>query len=218
MPTRRSPRLGAFYDGVLVHGDEAHVPLSASWPVAPALERRLIYTGYIAEAAMPLAGDGPGEEEILVSGGGSAASLPVYEAALGAASILGSEADPDARVLGVCWLATACQRSISTGSRAWLRGHVTVERARADFRDLLARCAVSVSQAGYNTMVELAQARARAVVVPFQAGREEEQALRAACFEKAGLISVVPEAAFRRTPWPPPSANGSGILVPIARP
>ena len=56
--------------------------------------------------------------------------------------------------------------------------------------------AVSVSQAGYNTMVELAQARARAVVVPFQAGREEEQSLRAKCFENAGLVSVVPEASL----------------------
>ena len=45
-------------------------------------------------------------------------------------------------------------------------------------------------------MVELAQARARAVVVPFQAGREEEQFLRAKCFENAGLVSVVPEASL----------------------
>ena len=189
-------RLETFYDGVLVHGDEAYVPLSASWPVAPALERRLIYTGYVAEAAMPLPEAGIGEGEILVSGGGSAASLPVYEAALGAASLLGTNSP----VASLRPWRVLVGHGVSTTDFERLVGrappHVTVERARADFRDLLARCAVSVSQAGYNTMVELAQARARAVVVPFQAGREEEQFLRAKCFENAGLVSVVPEASL----------------------
>jgi predicted glycosyltransferase len=189
-------RLGAYYDGVLVHGDEAHVPLSASWPVAPALERRLIYTGYIAEAAMPLPGDETGDGEVVVSGGGSAASLPVYEAALGAASILGADHAPGSLLPWRVLVGHGVPAADFDRLASLAPPHVTVERARADFRDLLARCAVSVSQAGYNTMVELAQARARSVVVPFQAGREEEQALRAACFERAGLISVVPEASL----------------------
>ena len=44
---------------------------------------------------------------------------------------------------------------------------------------LLAGAGVSISQAGYNTLMEVVQARARAVAVPFAGGNETEQTLRA---------------------------------------
>ena len=65
--------------------------------------------------------------------------------------------------------------------------NATVERARPDFRRLLARAAVSVSQAGYNTVVDLLRTGVRAVLVPFEAGRETEQRLRAECLQSLGL-------------------------------
>ena len=51
------------------------------------------------------------------------------------------------------------------------------ERVRDDFTTLLRNCAVSVSQAGYNTTLEILDAGARAVLVPFAGGAETEQAL-----------------------------------------
>jgi predicted glycosyltransferase len=71
-----------------------------------------------------------------------------------------------------------------------------LERSRADFTTLLANCALSVSQAGYNTLMETVQARTRAVVVPFARGQETEQALRARCFAERGLLEVVDEDAL----------------------
>jgi predicted glycosyltransferase len=65
--------------------------------------------------------------------------------------------------------------------------HVAVERARPDFRALLARAAVSVSQAGYNTAVDLLRTGVAAVLVPFEAGHETEQRLRAECLSALGL-------------------------------
>ena len=75
-------------------------------------------------------------------------------------------------------------------------GRVVVERARGDFTTLLANCEISVSQAGYNTLMELAQSGARAVVVPFAGGHESEQTLRAHCFAERGLLEIVPESAL----------------------
>src|SRR6185436_13631922 len=46
---------------------------------------------------------------------------------------------------------------------------VELERSRPDFTTLLANCALSVSQAGYNTLMETVSAGARAVMVPFAA-------------------------------------------------
>ncbi|OYX00631.1 MAG: hypothetical protein B7Z14_08475 [Bosea sp. 32-68-6] len=65
--------------------------------------------------------------------------------------------------------------------------NVTVERARADFPALLARSALSISQAGYNTVLDLVAAGRPAIVVPFDEGAETEQAIRAEAMERAGL-------------------------------
>jgi predicted glycosyltransferase len=70
-----------------------------------------------------------------------------------------------------------------------------VERNRPDFQRLLAGCRVSVSQAGYNTVVELLRTGRPGVLVPFEAGGQEtEQALRAARLAGRGLAEHVPEA------------------------
>jgi len=50
---------------------------------------------------------------------------------------------------------------------------------------------------GYNTVAETLQARVRAVLVPFAAGGETEQSLRAELLAARGAAVVVPEAALR---------------------
>ncbi|WP_439496285.1 glycosyltransferase family protein [Bosea sp. (in: a-proteobacteria)] len=172
-------RVAEHFDAVLVHGDAGLLPLEASWPVSPELARRLHYTGYLTgpEAPVVLLPSG----EIVVSGGGSGASLPLFDLAIAAAGLLG----PKAR-----WRILAGQ-GIAEPEFARLQasapGHVTVERARADFLALLAGCAVSISQAGYNTVLDLVRAGRPAIVVPFDAGNETEQAIRAEAMARAGL-------------------------------
>src|SRR5690606_32187740 len=71
-------RIARFYDTVLVHGDPRLIPLEASWPVDDGLGPLLRYTGYVDENPEPV----PAQERhgIVVSGGSSAASLPLYPA------------------------------------------------------------------------------------------------------------------------------------------
>ena len=68
-----------------------------------------------------------------------------------------------------------------------------VARAGPDYRALLAGAALSVSQCGYNTAVDLLATGTPAVLVPFEAGGETEQRLRAAVFARHGLGYVLPE-------------------------
>ncbi|MFW6076282.1 MAG: glycosyltransferase, partial [Hyphomicrobiales bacterium] len=65
-----------------------------------------------------------------------------------------------------------------------------------DFRALLARARLSVSQAGYNTAADVLRAGCRAVMVPFAEGGETEQARRAAALGDRGLAHVVEESAL----------------------
>ena len=62
--------------------------------------------------------------------------------------------------------------------RASLPPGCTLERHRPDLAALMGRCEVSVSQAGYNTVVEGLAAGARMVLVPFAGGVEDEQEQR----------------------------------------
>ncbi|HEY8382829.1 MAG TPA: glycosyltransferase [Microvirga sp.] len=178
-------RLRALYDLVLVHGDPDLIPLDASWPVERSIAPFLRYTGYVDEGAVVE----PAAERsgILASGGSSAASLPLYRAALEAARAVPEE---PWRILVGRGVPDDAFLSIKTNAPA----HVTVERARPDFRHLLASAAVSVSQAGYNTAVDLLQAGPAAVLVPFEAGHETEQRQRAERLRDRGLAQVIPEA------------------------
>lgn len=183
--------LDRFVDAILVHGDPDLVPIEASWPLAPTLRPRLVYTGYVGPGETDGAGgagepDGSGSGAVLVSGGSSAASLPLYRAALAASAgsgrpwhvLVGGGVDEPA------FLALA----------AAAPSGVLVERARADFRRLMRKAAVFVGQAGYNTVMDIVATQARAVLVPFERGAETEQRMRAEALAARGLVDLVPEA------------------------
>jgi predicted glycosyltransferase len=70
---------------------------------------------------------------------------------------------------------------------------VIVQAERPDFPGLLARAALSISQAGYNTVVDVVRAGVRSVLVPFAAENEREQSLRAAALARTGRAEVVEE-------------------------
>lgn len=175
------------YDRILVHGDPALIDLPASYTGAHILGDRLIYTGYIASPRCPEPPPGDGEDEIIVSTGGGAVGARLLEAAIEAQGLaaggrrwrllLGSDLPDDARA-----------RLMARGSPSLI-----IEPARADFPGLLRRCHVSVSQAGYNTAMDILQARARAVLVPFAGGGETEQPLRAAALAMRGWAVTVEE-------------------------
>ena len=95
---------------------------------------------------------------------------------------------------------------------------VIVERARPDFTTLMANCALSISQGGYNTVMEMMAARTRGVIVPYAGGLETEQTLRARLLENRSGIRSIPEerlnadnlarAVNTALKAPPPDAKG----------
>ncbi len=189
-PEREEETIAALarFDAVLVHGDPALVPFEASFAAADRIASKLVYTGYVGGSAQgPQPPPGVGENDILVSAGGGAVGARIGEIALAAAGL------PNAwrwRILVGANAGSQLIEALRQRGPAW----VTVEPARADFRGLLARCAVSVSQAGYNTVVDVLAAGARAVLVPFASGRETEQTLRAERLAEKKLMRMLPEA------------------------
>jgi predicted glycosyltransferase len=180
------------FDRVLVHGDPTFVTLEQSFPQATEIAEKLVYTGFVvteAPTSAPAAAEGSGE--VLVSTGGGAVAEALATAAL-AARPLSRLATTSWRILiGHNLPDGPYERLVGNGAEG-----VTVERARPDFLDLLGCAAVSVSQAGYNTVLEVLRAGCPAVVVPFAAGGETEQSLRANLMAKRGLLTVVEESGL----------------------
>lgn len=172
-------RIAGMFDAVLVHGDAGFLPLDRSWPVGEGLAAKLRYTGYLADDRPVGAEQENGE--VIVSGGGSAAALPLFACAIAAARL--DRSGRRWRLLAGRGMTEADLALLAAGAPE----RIVIERARPDFPALLAGCAVSVSQAGYNTVLDLVAARRPAIVVPFDAGNETEQTVRAEAMERAGL-------------------------------
>jgi predicted glycosyltransferase len=201
-----------YFDQVLVHGDPGVIGFERSFPMAGRIVQRIAYTGYVVDPPAPSASRA-GAGEVVVSAGGGAVGARLLEAAI--------RARPLTSLRERCWRilagnnlaqtefdATACLVAAQSG--------IMLERSRADFTSLLANCELSVSQAGYNTLMETVCVGARAVVVPFAGGHETEQTLRAHCFARRGLVEVVDEAAL--TPEALAAAIERAMLKPRPAP
>ena len=178
-----------YFDRVLVHGDPGAIPFQRSFPLADRIAARIEYTGYVVDEAGPARG-GAGTDEVIVSAGGGAVGAALLAAAI--------RARPHTALHDRRWRVLAGnnlpQEDFQELARlaAGAQG-IELERSRPDFTSLLANCALSISQAGYNTLMEILVAGARAVVVPFARGQETEQTLRARCFAERGLLEMVEE-------------------------
>lgn len=179
------------FDLILIHGDPMLFGFDRSFAGWEAIRTRAAYTGYVAEPGGEADGDGAGDgrddgrgdgkDEVIVSVGGGAVGGPLLRAASGARAG-GTLADRTWRLLVGANLVDPVDA---------VDGMI-VEPARADFRRLLRNATLSISQAGYNTVVDTLGCADRAVLVPFGTDRETEQADRAAWLAERGLVACVP--------------------------
>ncbi|MFW8633677.1 glycosyltransferase family protein [Cribrihabitans pelagius] len=178
--------IAAHYDAVLVHSDPAATRLEASWPVSPLLAEKLHYTGYVAPAPAAPHPEGAGKGEILVSAGGGGVGDALFACAQQAARLM-----PDHRWRLLVGGSDAAARIKALSERP---SPAILEPARPDFRQMLEGAAASVSMCGYNTALDLLQSGTPAVLVPFDAGGETEQSLRAQSLAPLDGIAVVKAA------------------------
>ncbi|MHA1600799.1 MAG: glycosyltransferase, partial [Alphaproteobacteria bacterium] len=121
--------------------------------------------------------------------GGGAVAGPLIAAAL-AARPLSPLAEAPWRIL----VGGNLPEELFQSFRAAAPPDVVVERARPDFPALLAGAQLSISQAGYNTVLDVLAARVPAIVIPFAGSGETEQSLRAKLLGERGALTVLPEA------------------------
>lgn len=176
--------VGEYFDLVLVHGDKNFVKFEDTFPLAHEMSNKLTYTGLVAgpPPQPPLE-----QFDIVVSAGGGAAGLDLVSCAVEVAGRSGEE---------LRWCVTSgpniplADLQILTAKAP---PNLLISTFRKDFANLLSAARLSISQAGYNTVCDLLQANCRALLVPFAAGGESEQTIRARRLEALNLAKVLPE-------------------------
>ncbi len=182
-----------YFDTVLVHGDPELIPFAKTFPMAERLNGKLRYSGYVIDRARlegALSGLG-GNGEVLVSGGGGSVGENLLRTAIAARPLSSLRTLPWRLVTGPNLSEDAFGKIRDEAGEGFV-----VERSRSDFVALMAGSELSISQGGYNTVMEILVTQSRAVVVPFAGGGESEQTLRARLLEKRGLIKVVDEGVL----------------------
>ena len=185
-----------YFDRVLVHSDPALIRLERTFAYSDQIAEKICYTGFVVEREAGGKDDTlSGKDEVIVSAGGGAVGRALLETALRARSLT-TLANTTWRILMGINASSDDVASIEALAGRIGGGRVVIERTRDDFTTLLRNCAVSVSQAGYNTTMEILDAGARAVLVPFAGGAETEQTLRATILAERGRLQVVEEPAL----------------------
>lgn len=177
--------IAGYYDGVLVHSVGEITPLDVSWPVTDMLREKLLYTGYVAPALALAHPDGDGTGEVLVTAGGGDVGMGLFRAALQAAA-----RDPDTRYRILVGGAEA-DANIAALLAERQSNNVVVEPTRPDFRQMLPLAKAAICMCGYNTAMDVLQSGLPAVFVPFDAGGEVEQTLRAKSLSQTDGYAVV---------------------------
>jgi predicted glycosyltransferase len=146
------------------------------------------YTGFV-RGPVRREGVRARERRVLVSAGGGLVGAPLFRAAVEAHPRLLAELGLRTVVVTGPFLPEPDVEEL--GRRAAGTTGLEVVRYVPDLGGEMAASAVSVSQAGYNTTMDILGCSTPAVVVPYAEGREDEQAARARRLERLGALRVL---------------------------
>lgn len=192
------------FDCVLVHSDPALITMEETFAATPRIQDMIEYTGYVAETP-EAAAPGVRERSILVSLGGGAVGDELARACIGVA-----EAFPDheMRILTGPYTTPDARKAFAAAAEG--KGTVSIREFSENFSAELARAALSISLAGYNTLMDILATETPALVYPYMANLEQN--MRARALEARGLLGVLYEEALR------PERLTEAIRVRLAAP
>ncbi len=174
-----------YFDLVMVHGDPSFTAIEQTFPLAHAIMPKVAYTGLVAAPPPSPAAE---HFDILVSAGGGGAGGLLARSTV---TVAGLAADDQKWCLITGPNLPKAEFDVVVAEAP---ANLSVFRFREDFGSLLNGARLSVSQAGYNTVCDVLSAGCRSLLVPFAAGGETEQTLRAEQLEALGLATVLAES------------------------
>ena len=185
---RASRVTNEYFDAVLVHADARFATLEETFHPTVPLRTPVHYTGFV-RAPVVREVERTRERRVLVSAGGGLVGAPLFRAAVEAHPRLLVDHGLRTTVVTGPFLPDPVVDELTR--RATETNGLEVARYLPDLGGEIAASAVSVSQVGYNTTMDILGSATPAVVVPFGEGREDEQAERARRLERLGAVRVL---------------------------
>ena len=176
-----------FFDVVLIHSDPSFARFEESFHSNVPLQVPIKYTGFVVPASGPGAPAESKRKRIVVSAGGGIAGEPLLRTAIEALEYLPD--DVEMKVIAGPFLNDESWRGLR--SLAQGRNRLRLVRQVSDLCGELCGAAVSISQAGYNTCLDVLRAKVPAILVPFAKEDEDEQRKRALRLQDLGAVRVL---------------------------
>ncbi|MEZ5225753.1 MAG: glycosyltransferase [Acidimicrobiales bacterium] len=189
---RAALRSNEALDAILFHADPTFATLDESFRPRTPLRVPVYATGFVtAGASRPVARPAVDEraDRVIVSVGGGMVGEPIVRAAVAAHAAVAAATGLETLIVAGPFLPTPEWDWLVDQAERSCRLHVI--RQVDDLASEIAGSAVSVSQCGYNTTMDLLRAGTPAVVVPYSEGREDEQRRRALRLQELGIVHTV---------------------------
>ncbi len=177
-----------YFDGILVHSDPNFAGLEESFRPSRLMETAVYYTGFVLPRGES-AKQQERQRQVIVSAGGGMVGAPLFQVAIKAQPILWEKLKLPMTLLAGPFLPEADWLELEKA--ATLSQGLTLIRSVPNMTELLANHSVSVSQCGYNTVMDILRSGISSLVVPFAQGQEVEQSNRAARLSSLGLLCTV---------------------------
>jgi predicted glycosyltransferase len=185
-------RLDAYFDAVIVHGDPRFALLEETFHPSVPARVPVFYSGFVTARTAPPQVARPRPGQVVVSAGGGLVGGALFRAAAEAHRSRLRCHGLTTRIVTGPFLPEDEFGQLRTQART-VDG-LSVERFVPDLCEVMASSAVSVSQCGYNTSIDLLLSGTPAVVVPYGEGGEDEQAGRALRLAALGVVNLLPAA------------------------
>jgi len=188
---RASGLANRYFDAILVHSDPRFARLEETFRPQTPLTVPVHYTGFVTDGGAPVEVL-PAQrlQRVLVSAGGGMVGEPLFRAAVDGHAHWHRQSGLTTTVLAGPFAPDPVWEWLQ--EKAAHLDDFEVLRYRPDLRWEMARSAVTVSQCGYNTTMDVLRAKVPAVVVPYAEGKEDEQRRRAQRLASLGVIHCVP--------------------------
>lgn len=185
-------RLERYFSAVIVHSDARVARLEETFsPVRP-VRVPIFHSGFVVPRSGRPSVERTWPPEVLVSVGGGRVGAPLLRTAIEAQRTVLADRGCSMRLV----TGPFCPEEVVEELRAAQAAcpGLVVERFVPDLCGAMARAAVSVSQFGYNTTLDLVRAGVPAVVVPYDEDRESEQGDRAERLSRLGAVKILPSS------------------------
>lgn len=182
--------LNEWYDMILVHSDDRLIPFYSSFPLMAKIEIPLHYTGYVVQAITPRPSRADPPLLVVSVGGGRMGDELLYAVLSAHRKVASQWCHQTVLFTG------AFQEDIQRLHRRLEEEgspDITIHAFdRDDYRQTLAVATGVICLGGYNSLLEAVSARLRVLIYEraFH-GANREQALRAALFQRSGLIRLL---------------------------